>query len=127
MKDPSGRYRHQLGRVGETRAVHYLESIGYVVLDRNYRSSGGEIDIVARDGDTFVFVEVKTGTTGTFGAPEERVDNRKQHQIGKVAMGYLQHHRLVDVDCRFDVIAVQRSEGEWSIRHFEDAFWLNYW
>ena len=123
MKGLSGKYRHRLGRAGETRAADYLKSLGYTILSRNYRSAYGEIDIVAREGQTIVFAEVKTSTNRAFGEPEERVDRRKQRQIARVAEGYLKHHRIEDADCRFDVISVLRTEDDWRIQHFEDAFW----
>jgi len=118
-------YKQRVGRKGEDEAVQYLESKGYQILERNFRVNRGEIDIIAKDGDTLVFVEVKTKIRGGFGEPEDRVDRRKQVQLGKVAMGYLQEKMLEDVDCRFDVVAVTKIGGETTIRHIEDAFWLD--
>lgn len=118
-------YRHRLGNKGETVAVHFLKKKGYQILERNFRLERGEIDIIAKDGDTLVFVEVKTGISGKFGEPEERVDQKKQMQVGKVAMEYLQSKNLENVDCRFDVVAVSRVAGNAHIRHIEDAFWLD--
>ena len=124
MKKADG-YRQRVGKQGEDEAVHYLESQGYQILERNFRVNRGEIDIVARDGDTLVFVEVKTKIRGGFGEPEDRVDRRKQVQLGKVALGYLQEKRVENRDCRFDVVAVTKEAQETKIRHIEDAFWLD--
>lgn len=119
-----GVYRQRIGRRGEADAVEYLEREGYFILERNFRAERGEIDIIAKDGNTLVFVEVKTRVRGGFGEPEEWVNQKKQTQIGKVAMGYLQEKRLEDVDCRFDVVAVTKMGEKTRIRHIEDAFWL---
>jgi putative endonuclease len=120
-----GGYRQRIGKEGEEDAVEYLEREGYFILERNFRAERGEIDIIARDGNTLVFVEVKTTVRGGFGEPEEWVNQKKQTQIGKVAMGYLQEKRLENVDCRFDVVAVTKIGKKTRIRHIEDAFWLN--
>lgn len=98
--------RKLLGRSGEDRAVRHLRKLGYRVLERNFRTSRGEIDIIALDGDTVVFVEVKTRTSGAFGAPELAVDRRKQDRMVKAALGYLKRTRLHQVACRFDVVAI---------------------
>ncbi len=119
----NGQYRRRVGSEGENLASEYLQSLGYEILARNYRACKGEIDIIALQGKTLVFVEVKTRQSGGFGEPEEWVDERKQRQIGKVASLYLHSHRLEEMDCRFDVVAV-----DWLtrpvIRHIQDAFWL---
>ena len=121
MKD--GQYRKRVGSEGEQLACEYLQSQGYEILARNYRACNGEIDIIARQGKTLVFVEVKTRQRGGFGEPEEWVDERKQRQIGKVASLYLHNQRLEEMDCRFDVVAVDRMTRP-VIRHIQDAFWL---
>lgn len=123
MAEKSG-YRQRIGRKGEQEAVQYLEKMGYSILERNFRAERGEVDIIAKDRNTLVFVEVKTKVGGGFGDPEGRVDRRKQSQIGKVAMGYLLAKDLENVDCRFDVVTVTRLEGRTEIRHIVDAFWL---
>ncbi len=121
----SGHYRKYIGRIGETEAVGYLEKKGFVILERNYRAERGEIDIIAREGDTLVFVEVKTKRQDGFGEPEDWVGRKKQDQIAKVAMRYLQEKNLDNVDCRFDVIAIGYENGKKKISHIQDAFWLN--
>jgi putative endonuclease len=112
------------GKRGEEEARKYLESKGYRILERNFRAERGEIDLITMDGDTLVFVEVKAGMPGNFGEPEDRVDVRKQKQIGKVALAYLTEKHLENADCRFDVVSVVQKHGRTTIRHIEDAFWL---
>jgi len=117
-------YRKRVGRIGEEEAAKFLKNKGFQILERNFRAVRGEIDIIARDKKTLVFIEVKTGVTHGFGEPEERVNQKKQRQIGKVAMKYLQRYGKHDIDCRFDVVSVVFLKGEWKINHIEDAFWL---
>ena len=117
-------YRKRVGRIGEEEAAKFLKNKGFQILERNFRAVRGEIDIIARDKKTLVFIEVKTGVTPGFGEPEERVNQKKQRQIGKVAMRYLQRYGMYDIDCRFDVVSVVFLKGEWKINHIEDAFWL---
>lgn len=115
----------KLGRKGEHKAAEFLTKKGYTILIQNYRWARGEIDIVAQDGETLVFVEVKTKAGSTdFGEPETWVTPRKQQQIGQVALRYLQQNEIVDMDCRFDVVAVTYRQGQWLLKHIENAFWL---
>lgn len=113
------------GRRSETEAGRHLESKGHVILERNFRAVRGEIDLITRDGNTLVFVEVKSATSGMFGSPEERVTWRKRRQIGKVALAYITDRGLGDSDCRFDVVSVTWSGSGPEIRHIENAFWLD--
>ncbi len=122
---PQGSERQRKGERGEAEATRFLENKGHCVLERNYRSGRGEIDIITRDGDTLVFVEVKSGSSTAFGDPEDRVTDRKRRQIGKVAAAYLSEREPGEIDCRFDVVSVVRSGGRTEIRHFENAFWLD--
>ena len=116
--------RIRCGKRGEADAARYLESKGHVVLERNFRALRGELDLITRDGNVLVFVEVKSGASKRFGVPEGRVTGRKQRQIGKVALAYLTDRGLGDADCRFDVVCVTESGGRREIRHIENAFWL---
>ncbi len=118
--------RHEFGREGERAAVRYLEARGYRVLDTNYRWQRAEIDIIAREEDHLVFIEVKARKDDGFGSPEGAVDRRKQEQIAKVAAHYVQKHGLEDVDCRFDVLALREIPGSagLSVDHFKNAFWI---
>ena len=114
--------RRSRGIEGEDLAVDHLEQLGYTIHKRNYRFHRGEIDIIAQDGDTLVFVEVKTRGSGAFGEPEEAVTIHKSSQIRKIARGYLFERKINDRECRFDVIAVDVVDGRPVIRHIENAF-----
>jgi putative endonuclease len=118
-----GRPSQALGSSGEDIACRYLERKRYEIIARGYRMLRGEIDIVARDGRTLVFVEVKARADESHGRPEEAVTPAKQRQIRRIAQGYLLEHPAPGVDCRFDVIAILfRDDGEPRIEHFVDAF-----
>ena len=117
-------HRIKVGRKGEDLAAEFLKSNGYTILGRNYRAVRGEIDIVAQEDEVLIFIEVKSGYSKDFGDPENWVTERKQQQIGKVALAYLQQHDVHDMDCRFDVIAVTFEKGKPHIKHIKDAFWL---
>ena len=95
-----------LGRTGEEIAAAYLQQAGYRVLARNYRQKCGEIDIIAEDNGTLVFVEVKTRNNTSFGTPFAAVTVKKQKQIGRVAQDYLARHELFDRPARFDVVSI---------------------
>lgn len=95
--------RKATGRSGEDAAVQYLEKMGYTILERNYRLRIGEVDIIARDKEYLVFLEVKTRRSTRFGSPFEAVDMRKQQQIVKVAAAYV---RGREIPVRFDAVAV---------------------
>ena len=116
----------ELGNWGEDRAVEHLEKLGYAILKRNFRwGQQGEIDIVAEDNGTLVFVEVKTQESDAMGEAFTWVTPRKQRQIGRIASAYLYVNSITDKDCRFDVIAVAReANGEVKIQHLVNAFWL---
>ena len=103
--------KRQTGAYYEQAAGHYLEQLGYEILEYNYRCRSGEIDIVAKDGDYMVFCEVKYRADGRKGNPLEAVDARKQNVIFRCAMYYLTEHHIEDVPCRFDVIGIQGKDG----------------
>jgi putative endonuclease len=111
--------RKILGRSGEDRAAKYLIEQGYVVLERNYTAPYGEIDVIALDNGTVVFVEVKTRTTDAYGAPELAVTPRKQERMVKAALGYLKFKKLHQMPCRFDVIAISGEKVELIRNAFE--------
>src|SRR5204862_4649501 len=98
--------RIALGKTGEDLACCELQRRGYAILARRYRRRRGELDVVARDGRTVVFVEVKTREGGEFGAGSDAVTALKQRRMTDVAMDYLVRHRLTECPCRFDVIAM---------------------
>ncbi len=97
--------RKELGAEGEEQASRFLERFGYKILERNYRSPLGEIDIVATDGQVICFIEVKTRRALSYGWPQEAVHLRKQRRIVQVALIYLKEKGIRDRDIRFDVVA----------------------
>jgi len=98
--------RAATGRLGEACAVDYLVRRGYEIVAQNYRKPFGEIDIIARERGTLVFIEVKTRRSRGFGDPSAAVDVRKQRQLSRIAQDYLVQHRLGDSAARFDVVGV---------------------
>ncbi len=117
--------KNTLGNWGEQRAAEYLEAHGFKILKRNFRlGKVGEIDLVADDRGTLVFVEVKTQSSDTMGEAMSWVTPKKQRQIGRVAQAYLTFNKIENRDCRFDVIAVARRGNEIEIKHIPNAFWL---
>ena len=108
------------GALYEDAAARYLESIGWRIVERNYRARTGEIDILALDGDILVAVEVKYRKSMGYGAPEEAVTLRKQQRICRALLVYLAQHGISpDTSCRFDVIAIG---GDGRMRHIRGAF-----
>ena len=118
-----GDRRKSLGRRGEELACEYLEQKGFTIVERNYRTKQGEIDIIARGDNREVFVEVKARRTGDYGEPEEAVTDTKVRRIRAVASEYLGEKGL-GTDVRFDVISVLfDTEGNLKdLRHLPDAF-----
>jgi len=117
----------RVGAQGEETAVAYLSGLRYRIVERNFRCKGGEVDIVARDGKTLVFVEVKARRNMNYGPPQLAVTPFKQRQISKAALTWLAKHRQLDALARFDVIAVLFADGcEPRIEHIRNAFDLAY-
>jgi putative endonuclease len=113
--------RQTLGRWGEALAADTLEQQGYVLLERNARTPYGELDLVMRQGQTIVLVEVKTRSMPTFGLPEESITRRKQEHLLRAAQHYLQSHPELGGDWRVDVIAIRRAlDGPPEVVHFEN-------
>ncbi|MBI5379773.1 MAG: YraN family protein [Nitrospirae bacterium] len=114
--------RRIIGRRGEDRAAQYLRRRGYRILARNWRCRLGEIDLIALDGNTLVFVEVKTRRGETFGPPELAVTPRKQRQLTKAALSFIMSRKLGHLPGRFDVVAIrQTAQGE-EITYLPGAF-----
>ena len=111
-----------MGIAGEDLACEELEKRGYEILARRYRVAAGEIDVVARDGETLVFVEVKARTSHEFGSAAEAVTSGKQRKLVRLATGYLAEHKLHDCPCRFDVVAIHLDNGTPEIEVFQNAF-----
>jgi len=114
------------GKLGEQMAAAYLEKAGYLILEQNYRCRFGEIDIVAKDGDTIVFVEVKSRRSENYGLPQLAVGHEKQRRISKISLYYLQTHCFYCSNARFDVVAVSLRAENSHIELIKDAFELAY-
>jgi putative endonuclease len=114
--------RHDLGTAGERAAERFLRKKRYVIVARNYRCKAGEVDLVALDHGTVVFVEVKTRRQPGFGGPLEAVDPRKQRQVVRAARHFIAAHRLHDRNARFDVVGVWWEDGCARCDLVENAF-----
>jgi putative endonuclease len=120
------RQRLDLGKWGEEQAAAFLRKQGLKILARNYRTPVGEIDIVARNRNELVFVEVKTRRGAEFGLPQEAVGMRKQQQIVRTAQWYLQREKVGKLQPRFDVVAILcQSDKVAKIQHLPNAFELS--
>lgn len=100
------------GNEGETLAAECLKSRGYKIVCKNFTSRRGEIDIVAKDGQYLVFIEVKTRTSSDFGYPAEAVTRQKAERIRKTALYYLMTNRMDDIPCRFEVVSIMKNGGK---------------
>ncbi len=117
-----------LGQLGEEIAARFLERRGFRILARNLRSRLGEIDLVARDGPTLVFVEVKARRHRRGDPPQAAVDARKQARLARLAIDYLAREWLGELACRFDVVAVSLEPGGAPrVEHFPGAFAADGW
>jgi len=112
---------NDFGKLGEEIAANYLEGKGYEIVERNWRNTHKEIDIIAKDGGTLVMVEVKTRQTDEYGNPDIAVTKKKQRLLIVAANAYLFKNKL-DVETRFDIISIIFKDGEPVIEHIEDAF-----
>lgn len=117
MAQARGEATTERGRRAEERAAEFLRSLGYRILARNYRWQGGEIDLIARDGDWLVFVEVKARSSRAYGLPEEAITPQKRHRLLQTARRYLQQHPT-ELPVRFDVVALSGGEA----RLYRNAF-----
>lgn len=109
-----------IGRGGETLAKEYLERLGYTTLRQNYRSGPREIDLVMQDGETTVFVEVKSRSKTNYGTPGEFVTSAKRRRLTLAAEAFLLQEELLDRPARFDVVEVYLASG--TINHIQNAF-----
>jgi len=114
--------RIALGKTGEDLACRELERLGYAIIERRVRFRGGEIDIVARDGQVVVFVEVKARESGAFGGGGEAVTAYKRRRIAQLAAEYAARRRLGERAFRFDVVAVRLDSEPPSIEVYKNAF-----
>ncbi len=117
-------WRLPLGLRGEQAAARYLRRLGYVIVARGHRDNIGEIDLVAVDGRTIVFIEVKTRTSHDAGHPADAVDEAKQQRLTRLALSYMKRHDLLECSARFDIVAVTWPDkgGRPTIEHFKNAF-----
>lgn len=113
----------EIGRRGEDAAARYLERLGYDILERNYECPFGEADIIARDGLSLVFVEVKTRTGVSRGFPSEAVDEEKRGRYERIAGWYLGSFRETGIPVRFDIVAIMViAKDRAFLRHYRNAF-----
>ena len=112
---------NELGTTGENLAVALLRKKGYSILAENWRFGKNELDIVARIGDTMVFVEVKTRSTDSFGDPSQSVSRAKQKRTIQAANAYLEKFKI-DLEARFDIISIVVFGSKTNLDHMEDAF-----
>jgi putative endonuclease len=106
------RARLELGKRGEDLALEAVKRLGYRQIVRNYRCRQGEVDLIARDGGTLVFIEIKTRRTRSASYAKEAVNQRKQRQLSRVALAYMKANDCEDVSARFDVVAIGLPPGE---------------
>lgn len=116
------RARVERGKTGEDLAAAELERRGYAILERRYRRRGGELDIIARDGSTVAFVEVKTRVGQQFGAGVDAVTKLKRRRMTAIALDYLARHGWTDCPCRFDVVSIDLQAGAPVIEVYQNAF-----
>ena len=118
-------FRKQVGNKGESLAEDYIKRKGYNIIQRNYRCRLGEIDIIAKDDDTIVFIEVRTKQNENFGTPQDSVTSTKMSKISKTALSFIHEKNLSGFSYRFDFIAITFSQGKPNIEHIENAFMPN--
>jgi len=114
--------RQKLGKTGEDLACRELQRRGYAIVARRYRRRGGELDIIARDGATLVFVEVKTREGRAFGEAAEAVTAFKRRRMAQLALDYMMRHHLSGCPCRFDVVSIHFDAGKAVLELFQGAF-----
>ena len=110
---------YKYGILGENLAAEYLENIGYKIIERNFLCRQGEIDIIAKDKDEYVFIEVKTRSSSCYGRPSEAINGIKKKHIVKSTKYYLYLHKLENMFIRFDVIEVYLYNHKYKINHLK--------
>ena len=120
------RERLDLGKLGEELALKKIKSLGYKCITRNYRCALGEIDLIAKDGDTLVFIETKTRKGKSLGYAKEAINDRKKRQLSKVALLYMKANNCCDIRSRFDVVAINLIGDKEQIEVVRNAFDLAY-
>ena len=117
--------KRQFGNIGEEISCNYLEKKGYKIIERNFNSRQGEIDIIAKDGEEYVFIEVKTRSSILYGIPREAVNEFKQKHIYKCTKYYLHIHRLDNTFVRFDVIEIYFIKNKCRLKHLKNVIIKN--
>jgi putative endonuclease len=113
----------QEGSQGENKAIEYLIKLGYTIIKTNFIfGKVGEIDIIAKDNDTLVFVEVRKRLNIEYGKPEESLTFKKRNKIRKTAEAYLYINKIENIECRFDFIGIEQKNNEIIINHIKNAF-----
>jgi len=107
-------------------AFKRIKRLGYKKIVRNYRCPLGEVDLIAKDGDTLVFIEIKTRKGKSLGYAKEAVTEKKQRQLSKVALAYMKSNQCMGIKARFDVVAICLGQGEPEIEVVKNAFDLAY-
>ena len=117
MKDK--KYNKKIGSFGEMLVITYLENMNYEILDKNYKTKFGEIDIIAKDKKEYVFIEVKTRQNFHYGMPCEAVNERKQKHIWNATRYYIYSHKLEDQYIRIDVIEIYKRKNRFYLHHIK--------
>ena len=120
------RQRLELGKFGEDLAFRKIKQLGYKEIIHNYRCSLGEVDLIAKDGDTLVFIEIKTRKGRSIAYAKEAVNARKKRQLSKVALAYMKANNCCEAKARFDVVAISLKGDEPHIELIKNAFDLAY-
>ncbi len=121
-----GRQSYEIGKKGEEITEKYLRQLGYEILERNFHSQQGEIDLIVKDNGYLVFVEVKNYSYKSYGSPVGAVRKSKKQSIIHAAQTYLYKNDIKNTYCRFDVIAIfNKFNGQRIIEHYKDAFYVS--
>lgn len=117
-------FNKDIGNFGEDLALNYLKNKGYLTLKRNFRNRYGEIDLICKNNDLIIFIEVKSRYNSCYGSPSEAVTYSKQKQIIKLCTFFITLNKLYEYNCRFDVVEVifNNSNNSYLINHITDAF-----
>lgn len=120
------RERLDLGKWGEDLALKKVKKLGYKCIARNYRCPVGEVDLIAKDGDTLVFIEIKTRRGRSLGYAKEAVNQRKRRQLSKVALAFMKANGCSETRARFDVVVINHDGVSQEIEVVRNAFDLAY-